>query len=166
MNARLMAAIAIAALVTGCAGGSGAPASTTPSAASAPASAGAAIPSEIVGAWTATITADDLRSAGLTDEAASAENTGVFTLTLGADGTWSTSQQSQVPVKWPVFRGTMEATGPNGFRQTTTFPADFAGDVVDFTWSIEDGALLIKVVNPPDPVLPVVMETHPWQPKA
>jgi hypothetical protein len=59
----------------------------------------------------------------------------------------------------------MVATGANSFRQTTTFPADFAGDVVDFTWAIEDGALLIRVTDPPDPVLPIVMESHSWLPK-
>ena len=165
MNARLVTLIAIGAIVGACAGGAASPAPSGLPAVSAPVSSAASIPSAIVGSWTTTITADDLRAAGLTDEGALAENTGTFTLTLGGDGTWETSQEASVPVKWPVFRGSMEATGTDSFRQTTTFPTDFAGDVVDFTWSIKDGGLLIKVVNPPDPVLPVVMETHPWQRK-
>ena len=80
------------------------------------------------------------------------------------DGTWTTAQVADVPLHWPVFKGTWTATGPDGFRQVTTFPQDFAGDVVDFTWKIENGALKLKVVNPPDPILPIIMESHPWQP--
>jgi hypothetical protein len=158
-----MLAAAMAAVLIGCASGAG-PSGSQAREASGTAAADA-IPEAIVGSWTSTITADDLRASGLTDEGTLAENVGTFTMTFGADGTWSTSQEADVPLRWPVFRGTMVATGPDSFRQTTTFPADFAGDVVDFTWSIEDGALVLHVVNPPDPVLPVVTESHPWQPK-
>jgi hypothetical protein len=165
MYARLVAVIAIGAIVVACVGGAVSPTPGATLVASAPASSAASIPSAIVGSWTTTITEDDLRAAGQAGEGNVAENTGTFTMTLGGDGTWSTAQVSDVPVRWPVFRGTMVATGPSSFRQTTTFPTDFAGDVVDFTWSIEDNALRIKVVTPPDPLLPVVMETHPWQPK-
>jgi hypothetical protein len=66
-------------------------------------------------------------------------------------------------VKWPVVRGTWTATGADTFSQTTDFPADFAGDVVDFTWRIDDGKLVLRVPEPPDPILPVIMETHPWE---
>ena len=164
---RLVLAAAIAGLVTvGCSGGaSSRPVASTEPGALRPPSGKVAIPADIVGSWTTTITRDDLAAAGVTGGEVD-ENAGVFTMTLGADGTWSTSQVSDVPVRWPVFKGTLEATGPQSFRQTTTFPSDFAGDVVDFTWSMKDGALLIKVVNPPDPILPIVTETHPWQRKA
>ena len=165
MNARLMTGIAIAAIVAACAGAAPSSVPRTTPVPSVPAGSEASIPSAIVGSWTTTITADDLRAAGMTGEGELAENTGTFTMTLGGDGTWSTSQEADIPVKWPVFRGTLVATGPASFRQTTTFPADFAGDVVDFAWSIEDDALRIKVVTPPDPILPIIMETHPWQPK-
>lgn len=151
-----VATIAIVAAVAGACSGT----SAAPSASAAP-SLGA-IPEAIVGSWT-TITGADLKAAGLTEAAALAENAGVFTMTLGQDGTWTTSQEADVPLRWPVFRGSYVATGPNSFRQTTDFPADFAGDVVDFTWSLEDGALALKLPAPPDPVLPVVMETRPWQ---
>jgi hypothetical protein len=163
---RLVLAAAITGLIAlGCSvAAPSSPVASSGPEASAPAPGSAAIPAAIVGSWTTTITRDDLTAAGITGGELD-ENSGVFTTTFGADGTWSTSQETDVPVRWPVFKGTLEATGPNSFRQTTTFPSDFAGDVVDFTWSMKDGALLIKVVNPPDPILPIVTETHPWQPK-
>ena len=163
MNARRVVAMAglVAALVA-CSAIPGASVSTAPVASG---SSTDGIPDALVGAWTTTITNEDLRTAGITDEAGMAENSGTFTMTIAGDGTWTTSQESTVPLRWPVFKGTTQATGPNSFRQRTTFPADFAGDLVDFTWSIEDGALVLRVVNPPDAVLPIVTESHPWQPK-
>jgi hypothetical protein len=164
---RLVLAAAIAALIAlGCSvAAPSSPAASSGPEASAAGSGRAAIPAAIVGSWTTTITRNDLTAAGVTGGEID-ENAGVFTTTFGADGTWSTSQVTDVLVRWPVFKGTFEATGPDSFRQTTTFPSDFAGDVVDFTWSIKDGALVLKVVNPPDPILPIVTETHPWQRKA
>jgi CheY-like chemotaxis protein len=169
LSRTLGAILTVAAIVAACSGTPGSssavPASQAPSAvASEPASA-AAIPADFpFGSWTTTITEDDLRAGGLTGEGLQAENAGVFTLTMAEDGTWTTAQVSDVPLRWPVFKGTWTATGPDGFSQLTTFPTDFAGDVVDFTWKIVNGSLILKVVTPPDPVLPVVMESHPWQP--
>ncbi len=117
-----------------------------------------------IGSWSTTITEADLRSAGFTKAGELAENAGVFTMTLDPDGTWTTTQQASVALRWPVFKGTWTVTGPNSFSQRTTFPPDFVGDQVGFTWRRADDALLLKLPNPPDPVLPVVMETHPWQP--
>lgn len=117
-----------------------------------------------LGAWKATISEDDLRAGGVTKEGELGENTGEFTMTLDEDGTWTTAQVTDAPTRWPVFEGTWTATGPDGFSQLTTFPTDFAGDVVNFTWKIEDGSLILKVVNPPDHILPIIMESHPWQP--
>jgi hypothetical protein len=125
----------------------------------------AALPVDFpIGSWTTTLTEADLRAGGVTGEGEIAENAGTFTLTMAADGTWTAAQVTSVPVRWPVFKGTWTATGPDGFTQVTTFPQDYAGDSVDFTWRIENGSLVLKVVNPPDPILPVVMESHPWQP--
>ena len=159
----------VAALVAACSTTPGlspiAPAGQAPSAVPSGAASAAAIPAEFpFGSWTTTITQDDLRAGGLSGDGLTGENMGEFTLTMAEDGTWTTVQVSEVPLRWPVFEGTWTATGPDGFSQLTTFPSDFAGDVVDFTWKIEDGSLILKVVNPPDPVLPVVMESHPWQP--
>lgn len=153
----LLATVAMVVAVVGaCSGAS----TVTGTGASASA---AAIPEAIIGTWTTTITETDLKAAGITAPAGLAENAGVFTMTLGQDGTWTTSQEADVPLRWPVFRGSYIATGPDSFRQTTDFPPDYAGDVVDFTWSTEGGALALKLPAPPDHVLPVLMETHPWQ---
>jgi hypothetical protein len=117
-----------------------------------------------IGSWTTTLTEADLRAGGITSEGELGENAGVFTTTFAADGTWTSTQDTDAAVKWPVFRGAWTATGADSFSQRTDFPADFAGDVVDFTWKVEGGDLLLEVVNPPDPILPIVVETHPWKP--
>ena len=117
-----------------------------------------------VGSWTSTITEEDLRKAGMTDAGLLKENAGVFTTTFASDGTWSIAQATDVPVKWPLFRGTFTVAGDGLIDQTTTFPPDYAGDVVRFTWRMEDGALVLGVPEPPDPVLRILTEMHPWQP--
>ena len=166
--ALVVATIALA----GCSAGTpatGASASATGS----PNGSALALPSGFpVGTWTTTITAEDL--AAVSDEALAEigmsrdnlikENVGVFTTTIAADGTWSTVQDTDREVKWPVFRGTFTPVGDDAFDQATTFPPDFAGDVVRFTWRIEDGQLILAVPEPPDPVLPVVTGAHPWSP--
>lgn len=153
----------IAAACTATSVGSPAPARSEPTAAAS--SPAASIPPDFpLGSWTTTITEDDVRAAGFTGAGELAENSGTFTMTLSEDGTWTTAQESSEPLKWPVFQGTWEATGPNTFRQRTTFPSDFAGDVVDFEWKVVDGNLVLVLPNPPDPILPVVMESHPWTP--
>ena len=154
---RTAVALGLAIATVGCAAGaSPSGAALSPTAASVP----AGFP---IGTWTTTITDDDLRAGGLTDAAALSENAGSFTLEMAADGTWTTTQVSDVALKWPVFRGTWTVSGPDKFSQTTDFPADFAGDVVDFTWRIEDGKLVLRLPNPPDPILPIIMESHPWE---
>ena len=171
MTARVGRTIVIAtfavAIAAGCSSSPRAPSSGSPGGAITPAasSSGAtALGGAPIGSWTTTLSKADLLAGGITDVGELTENAGVFTMTLGADGTWTTAQQTPVAVRWPVFRGTWTATGPDSFRQRTDFPADFAGDVVDFTWKLDDGALVLKVVNPPDHVLPVIMQTHPWMP--
>jgi hypothetical protein len=164
----ILTATMTVAITAGCSSTPGATSPGSSDGASAPpasTSSGAAIPEGFpIGSWTTTLTEADLRAGGITAEGELTENAGVFTMTLGADGTWATAQETDAPLRWPVFRGTWTATGSNSFRQRTDFPADFAGDVVDFTWKIEEGALVLEVVNPPDHVLPVIMETHPWTP--
>ena len=167
-NARTLGSLVlVTALFAGCTSTPGASSAAPGASSAAPASQGpttAPIPEGFpIGSWTTTITESDLRAAGITGEGELSENAGEVTMVLSEDGTWSTTQVSDVPLRWPVFQGTWTATGSDGFQQTTTFPGDFAGDVVDFTWSVEDGALNLKVVNPPDPILPILMESHPWQ---
>jgi hypothetical protein len=163
------AALAAAAFVAACSTtpgpSSAVPETETPATVATDAPSAAGIPAGFpLGAWTTTITEDDLRAAGVTDAGELNENTGEFTLTMSEDGTWTTAQVTDAPVRWPVFEGTWTATGPGGFSQVTTFPTDFSGDVVDFTWKIDDGSLILKVVTPPDHILPIIMESHPWHP--
>jgi hypothetical protein len=167
LAATLLATL-LAALIAACGATGSSAESSAPSTASS-----VAIPAEFpVGTWSTTITADDLEAVNEEDLATIGmsradlvkENSGTFTTTFGADGTWSTVQETDQPVRWPIFRGTFVATGDDSFDQVTTFPPDFAGDVVGFTWRVEDGMLHLQVVNPPDPVLPVLTESHPWSP--
>lgn len=154
----LCAVLTMAAIVAAC---STAPASPS-DAGGAPSSP--AVPAHFpIGAWTSTITEDDLRAGGVTGDGELGENAGLFTMTMADDGTWTTAQVADVALRWPVFRGTWTVTGPASFSQRTTFPTDFVGDLVDFTWKVENGSLILKVVNPPDHILPIIMETHPWQ---
>ncbi len=146
-----------------------------PGSSAAPATGGSAIalPSGFpVGTWTTTITAEDLEAVsdeslatiGMSRDDLVKENGGVFTMTLAADGTWSTVQDTDAQVKWPVFRGTFTPVGTDAFDQATSFPPDFAGDVVRFTWRTSDGKLHLTLPDPPDPILPVITESHPWSP--
>jgi hypothetical protein len=168
--AMLLIAVAI---LTACS--AAAPGSTAAPASAAPAASGSAIalPDGFpIGTWTTTITEEDLAavsdealaSIGMNRDNLNSENTGVFTTTFAADGTWSTVQDTDQPVRWPVFRGTFTPVGDDAMDQVTTFPPDFAGDVVRFTWRTEAGQLRLAVPEPPDPVLGVVTEAHPWSP--
>jgi hypothetical protein len=160
---RCILIIGLTAMVAGCVGAPGPsrampePSGQVPSLASLP----EGFP---VGSWTSTITEQDLRQAGMTEDGLIKENAGVFITTFGPDGTWSTSQATDAPIRWPLFRGTFTVAGDGLIDQTTTFPPEYAGDVVRFTWRMEDGALVLGVPQPPDPVLKILTETHPWQP--
>lgn len=118
------------------------------------------------GAWTTTITEADARAAGLTGAGEIAENTGVFTTTFASDGTWTTSQVTSAPIRWPVFRGTYRATAPGMLELVTTFPPDYAGDVFTVAWTRDADGLHFALRTPDDPLLRMNLETHPWQPKA
>ena len=170
--ARGLLGMTLAAVLAAC---SASPATTGGSSAASTTAGGSpiALPAGFpVGTWTTTITEADL--AAVSDESLAAigmsrdnlvdENSGVFTTTFGTDGTWSTLQATEPAPKWPVFRGTFVPVGADAIDQTTTFPPDFAGDVVRFTWRVEDGRLHLTVPDPPDPVLPVLTEAHPWSP--
>lgn len=170
--ATLLALSLIAASVSAC-GSAGTVTSAAVSPPPSPAGSALALPPGFpIGTWTSTITAEDLEAVsdeslatiGMTRDNLVNENAGTFTTTFAADGTWSTVQDTDRPVKWPVFRGTLSPVGDDAFDQVTTFPPDFAGDIVRFTWQTVDGQLLLTVPDPPDPVLGVIMEAHPWSP--
>ena len=170
--ARGLIVMSVAAVLAACSASPATPGSASPvpsAAVGSPVALPAGFP---IGTWTTTITEEDLAavsdealaSIGMTRDNLVRENTGVFTTTFGADGTWSTLQATEPAPRWPVFRGTFVAAGADAFDQTTTFPPDFAGDVVRFTWRTEDGKLHLTVPDPPDPVLAVLTEAHPWSP--
>lgn len=118
-----------------------------------------------IGSWSTTITEADLRAGGITEAPAIRENAGTFVRTYAPDGTWTIVQTSTEQLAMPVFRGTWRATGPNEIEETTTFPPEYAGDVVRFTWAREGPNLVLRVPNPPDPFLPIHTESHPWTPR-
>ncbi len=118
-----------------------------------------------LGSWTTTISEADARAAGITEPGGIAENTGTFTLTIAGDGTWTAAQVAAQPPRTPVFSGTYRVTGADAFEMTTTFPQEYAGDVVAVRWARQGDALALHVVSPDDPLLRLNLETHPWSPK-
>jgi hypothetical protein len=167
---RVLLGLAMAgALAVGCtavASPSGSPAAAGGASSVAPGGSPSAvqIPADFpLGSWTSTITKEDLRAGGVTEAGLLQENAGTFTQTFNSDGTWIGAQVSTEAVNLPVFRGTFRVTGAHQFEQTTTFPAEYAGDVVSFTWQLDKKALIMGVPNPPDPMLKVITEAHPWQ---
>lgn len=129
----------------------------------APTIADAELP--LVGTWISEITHDDLRAGGITEAGLLDENSGRFTWTFNADGTWTQVQESLdgASIGAPVFEGLYEVDGTE-FIQRTTFPEEYSGDRLVFAWRIEDGSLHVDLTNPPDQILPVLMEAHPWSP--
>lgn len=158
-----MAGVVLGALtVAGCAGQPGA-ASAPPSAAPAATTEAGATGVVPVGTWTMTLTEEDLRAAGFTDPGAAAENTGTFTFTIAPDGTWTIAQAASQPVKWPVFRGSYTVTGEDTVEMLTTFPPEYAGDLVSMRLSEGSDGLTVKVLSPDDPLLRVNFESHVWE---
>jgi hypothetical protein len=117
------------------------------------------------GSWTLTLTEDDLRAGGFTEAGAFAENTGTFTFTIAPDGSWTIAQVASQPVRWPVFRGTYAVIGADTIEMLTSFPADYAGDLVSVKLTEVPDGLAIKVLSPTDdPLLRTQFESHVWAP--
>lgn len=120
----------------------------------------------LVGSWTSTITSEDLKAAGFTDPGAVQENTGRFTWTFEADGTWRQTQVSltDAPVLNPVFSGTFSVADAV-LIVSTAFPEQYRDEGLHYTWQIAaDGSVSFRLQDPPDPMLPAIVEAHPWQP--
>jgi hypothetical protein len=154
--------VAAALALAACGGG----AASTPgtSAATANTTTGATLAGNpLVGAWTTAVTKQDLEGGGITDPAARNENSGRFTWTFGPDGTWTAVQESLdgSPINNPIFRGTFTVDG-SSLVMTTVFPAEYRDEGLHYTWSIAGDALTLDVLDPPDPILPLVVESHPW----
>lgn len=149
-------------LIVGCAAQSGA--TRTSTVGSPVATAGSALGDVPSGTWTMTLTEEDLRAAGFTEPGALAENTGTFTLTMTPDGGWTMAQIAAQPVKWPVFRGTFAVTGEDTIAMRTTFPPDYAGDVISVKLTESPDGVGMKLLSPDDPLLRVQLESHVWAP--
>lgn len=144
----------------GCAtGGTG-----SPGAATSGATAGSPGPGQALhGTWTTSITKEELAAAGVADPGLQIENSGRFLWTFGSDGTWTAVQQSiaGAPLNTPVFRGTYLVDGAS-LAMTTAFPEQYRDEGLHYTWVIEGADLKLDLLDPPDPMLPVIVETHPW----
>lgn len=159
---RVAVLVALLLAATGC----GNPPAASPGVPSAPFGTAIALPADFpLGSWAMTVTEQDLRQAGIDHPGLLAENIGTYTKTYVADGTWTVVAETPVPVRWPVFRGTFRMTSAGEIEETTIFPSEYAGEVIRFTWQREGSAVLFRVLDPPDQILPVLTESHPWQPK-
>ena len=140
----------------------------TPGASPSTASVGGTPPASLaghplLGAWTVEVTKADLAAAGVSDPGAQGENSGRFTWTFAPDGTWTSVQESLdgSPVINPIFRGTF-VVDDSTLIATTTFPAQYADAGLHYAWAVEGDELRLDLTDPPDAVLPVIVETHPW----
>jgi hypothetical protein len=147
---------ALAVVVMAC--GGGAPSSAGSSGGS-PAVAG----TPLVGAWTTSITKADLSAAGITDPGLQNENSGRFTWTFAQGGTWTAAQESLdgSPINTPVFRGTY-TVDHESLVATTTYPEQYRDSGLHYTFAIEGSSVRFDVLDPPDTILRVIVETHPW----
>ncbi len=142
----------------------GTPAATSGAATAVPTSAGSdPVDSAIVGAWTTSVTKGDFESAGLTDPGLQNENSGTFTWTFAADGTWTQVQESLdgSPINSPIFRGTYTVDGAS-LVAVTEFPEPYRDSGLHYTFAVDGTSATFDLLDPPDPVLPVIVELHSW----
>ena len=167
----LIAGVAAAAVAAGCGGpgGPGGSAAGTPGAAAATpgaASGSGAIPAghPLIGTWTVDVTRADLAAGGITDPGAQNENSGRFIWTFAPDGTWTSIQQSLdgAPINNPVFRGTYLVDGETLIVKTA-FPEQYADEGLHYAFAVTGDEVRLDLLDPPDPVLPIIVETHPWR---
>jgi hypothetical protein len=153
--------VSLGLLVAGCGGERATPAAPSSSAQPRPP---AGFP--LLGSWATTITRDDLRAAGLTDPGVLNENSGRFTWTFEADGTWHVLQVSldDAPVLNPVFSGTF-LVEDHAILVVTAFPEQYRDAGIRYTWMLEpSGGVRFHMETPPDEIAPVIAETHAWEP--
>lgn len=165
MRVRLLLAVLVMAVVSAVAAGCGAGTGTT---APSPGHTGPTPPPGflLLGSWTTTITRADLTAAGITDPGSINENAGRFTWTFSPDGTWRQVQVSldDVSILNPVYAGSYVVEGDH-LTATTDFPEQYRDDGIRYRWVFTPGAgVQFAIENPPDPLLPIIMESHPWLP--
>src|SRR5690242_2363760 len=119
--------------------------------------------SALVGSWLVSITKADVAAAGVTDPGLQNENSGAFTWTFSADGTWTQIQVSLdgSPIGNPVYRGTYTVSG-DSLVATTTFPDEYRDSGLHYTFAIDGSSVRFDLLDPPDKLLPIIVETHPW----
>lgn len=154
---RTIASLVLLAAIGGCGGGT--PGNTGPGPSSA-------IPSghPLIGTWTVEVTRADLAAGGISDPGLQNENAGRFTWTFAPDGSWTSIQQSLdgAPIANPVFRGTYAFEGDTLVARTA-FPEQFADAGLHYTWVVTGDEVSFDLLDPPDPILPITMESHPWR---
>ena len=160
------AILAGAFLIIGCsAGPRSSPAPSGASVAPSQSAIGVPAPSgfPLIGSWTTSITKDDLRAAGITDPGLLNENSGRFVWTFAQDGTWTSVQQSLdgSPIRAPVFRGHYTVDGPI-LVAVTEFPPEYRDAGLRYRWALANGQVRFELLNPPDPIAPVIVSAHPW----
>ncbi|HET9851848.1 MAG TPA: hypothetical protein VFP56_05015 [Candidatus Limnocylindrales bacterium] len=110
------------------------------------------------------MTRADLAAGGISDPGLQNENAGRFTWTFAPDGSWTSIQQSLdgAPIANPVFRGTYAFEGDTLVARTA-FPEQFADAGLHYTWVVTGDEVSFDLLDPPDPILPITMESHPWR---
>jgi hypothetical protein len=120
--------------------------------------------SGLVGTWQMTVTKEDLQAGGISDPGSLNENSGRFTRTFRADGTWASAQESLdgSPIFNPAWRGTYTVEGDE-LGVAIDFPTQYQGDRERYRWAIEGGELRLAMLEPSDdPVARLLAESHPW----
>jgi hypothetical protein len=149
----------LAILLSACAGSGGSTSPATSSASHKPAPSGF----PMLGGWTTTVTKDEIAARGFADPGIQNENSGTFTWVFEADGTWRSVQASLdgSPIRNPVFSGWYTVNGST-LTLVTDFPEAYRDDGIDYAFTVEADAVRMQVLNPPDDVMPIVFESHPW----
>ena len=145
--------------LTGCASPAGSTASGTAGASHDPAPSGF----PLLGSWTTTISKDDLRAGGVTEEGLLIENSGIFTWAFEADGTWRSVQTALdgSPLMSPVFSG-YYTVDDDIVVAVTEFPEQYRDDGLRYAVEVSGDTATFDLLNPPDATLPVIVESHPW----
>ena len=110
------------------------------------------------------VTKEDLQGIGISNPGALNENSGRFTRTFLADGTWTSAQESldASPVRNPVWRGTYSVDGDE-MRVQIDYPTEYAGDLERYRWAVDGNELKLTMLEPTDdPIARLLTEAHAW----
>ena len=65
------------------------------------------------------------------------------------------------PIRAPVFRGHYTVDGPI-LVAITEFPPEYRDAGLRYRWALDNGQVRFELLNPPDPIAPVIVSAHPW----